>query len=106
MSFIQNSPALSRGYATLQLSNTASVMRNRFDFTLQKLLCGVVRKCVHNMLPFPQQTKLNQRLFALHNWEANGCVSWWQYVEGDHFKIHVISQQTASEMDDHMIHLH
>lgn len=28
---------------------------------------------------------------------------WRQYVEGDHFKIHVISQQTASEMGDHMI---
>ena len=105
MSFIQNSPALSRGYATLQLSNTASVMRNRFDFTLQKLLwCCEEMRAQH--AAFLSTNKIKSAPFALHNWEANGCVSWWQYVEGDHFKIHVIYHQTASEMDDHMIHLH
>lgn len=38
MTLIQNSPKLSHGYATVCLSYTATVMRNRFDFTWQKLL--------------------------------------------------------------------
>lgn len=46
--------------------NKASVMRKRFDFTLQKLFW-------HRLIKFTtccffQVTKLNQFLFALHHW--------------------------------------
>lgn len=38
MTLIQNSLTWPHGYATLRLSHTATVIRNRFDFTWQKLL--------------------------------------------------------------------
>lgn len=63
---------------------------------------------MRNTLLFPQQTKLNQFLFAFHNWHPKSKHDVVLSCGGNAlmamvFKIQVISLQTTSEMGDHMI---
>lgn len=103
---IQSSPALSRGYATLRLSNAASVMRNRFDFTRQKLL-GCREEMLVQHAPFFRPTNKIKSVplcfTQLVYRKANSCFCvalflWIQYIgQRRVFKIQVLSWQTASE---------